>query len=140
MCWIAAEDYSYLDSMEKQNIPVNYYGYTFEVEGGGETEGGSGKVRLAVVELLNARIVVGLALPKDTSIDGEFQLRFMSQDNPTEDIPVVCKLSQEVKRASYMGDDDTKLEYIGFSLEKFYENKGATFYLYDLRRIPQLDR
>jgi hypothetical protein len=137
MCLLTAEDYWNLDSMKEQNIPVNYYGYTFEVEGGVETEGGGGKVKLMVVELINAGMAVGFALPKSRSIEDEFELRFMCYENPSNEIPVVCKLSEEVKRTSYMGDDTAKLEYIGFSLERFYESKGATFYFYDLRGVSQ---
>ncbi|HEY7535855.1 MAG TPA: hypothetical protein VH878_07905 [Thermodesulfobacteriota bacterium] len=133
MCVITAEDYWYLNSMKEQNLPVNYYGYTFEVESGGESEGGVGRVRLMVIELINARMAVGFAIPLKMSVDGEFELRFLSHESPTNEIPLVCKLSQEVKRTSYMGDDNAKLEYIGFSLERFYEAKGATFYFYDLR-------
>ncbi|GBD39900.1 hypothetical protein HRbin37_02186 [bacterium HR37] len=133
MCWVNPEDYWYLHSLQEKNIPVNYYGYTFEVEGTGESEGGESKVRVMVVELLNANMAVGFALPKDKTIEGEFKLGFICQDKPTEDIPVVCKLSKEVKRTSYRGDDNAKLEFIGFSLEKFYESKKVAFYLFDLR-------
>jgi hypothetical protein len=133
VCFIDSEDYWNLDAMRENNIRVNFYGYTFEVEGLGETAGGSSVIKVRVVELLNAYIAVGLALPDNISIDGEFQLNFICQDNPSRDIPLVCKLSDEVKRTMYKGDDLEKLEYIGFSLEKFYESKGVTFYLYDLR-------
>jgi hypothetical protein len=133
LCLVTSEDYFYLSSMGEQNIPVNFYGYTFEVDSVGESEGGSSKVKVIVVELINANMALGFAVRSKMSIDGEFQLNFTSQDNPTKDIPIVCKLSQEVKRTSYAGDDIAKLEYLGLSLEKFYEGKGATFYFYDLR-------
>ncbi len=133
MCWINSEDYWYLDSMREQNITVNSYGYTFEVEDIGETAGGSGTIKLSVVELLNARMAVGFTLPKHISIDGEFQLGFICQDNPSRGIPLICKLSEEVKRTTYKGEYTEKLEYVGFSLEKFYESKGVVFFLYDLR-------
>ena len=133
MCWVNPEDYWYLNALGEKNVPVNYYGYMFEVEGGGETSGGGSVVKLMVVELINANLSVGFALPPGFSVDGEFQLNFVCNDRLSDDIPVVCKLSEEVKRASYMGDDNERLEYVGFSLEKFYENKGATFYLFDLR-------
>lgn len=135
VCFIDSEDYWNLDSMKEQNIRVNSYGYTFEVEGLGEAAGGSSVVR--VIELLNAYVAVGLALPNNISLDGEFQLSFICQDNPSRDIPLVCKLSEEVKRTVYKGDDLERLEYVGFSLEKFYESKGVTFYLYDLRGSGQ---
>lgn len=133
MCWLDAEDYMYLKSIGEKDVSIDYYGYMFEVTGGSETTGGSTTAKLMVVELINAKLAVAFALPADFKIDGEFQLGFISHENPTEDIPIVCKLSNEVKRASYMGDDDEKLEYIGFSLEKFYENKDVRFYLHDLR-------
>ncbi|MGE5445126.1 MAG: hypothetical protein ACM3SR_11090 [Ignavibacteriales bacterium] len=135
VCFIDPEDYWNLDSMKEQNIRVNSYGYTFEVVGLGEAAGGSSVVR--VIELLNAYVAVGLALPNNISLDGEFQLSFICQDNPSRDIPLVCKLSEEVKRTVYKGDDLERLEYVGFSLEKFYESKGVTFYLYDLRGSGQ---
>ena len=133
MCWLDEEDYRYLKSIGEKDMAVDYYGYMFEVTGGSETTGGSTTVKLMVVELINARLAVGFALPLDFKIDGEFQLGFISHENPTEDIPIVCKLSNEVKKASYMGDDNEKLEYVGFSLEKFYESKDVRFYLHDLR-------
>ncbi len=133
MCFVSSEDYWNLDSMKEKNIPVNFYGYTFEVEGMGETSGGSNVVKITVVELLNANMTIGFVLPKGMSIDGEFQLGFICQDNPANEIPLICKLSQEVKRTTYKGDDNERLEYVGFSLERFYESKGVTFYFYDLR-------
>jgi len=123
--------------MREKNIPINFYGYMFEIEGAGEASAGGSVVKLMVVELINANIAVGFALPKGFSFEGEFQLNFASQELPSKDIPIVCRLSQEVKRTSYMGDDNQRLEYVGFSLEKFYEGKGATFYLFDLRGARQ---
>lgn len=137
MCWVNQEDYSNLNSLVESNVPVNFYGYTFNVEGGSEASGGSTIVSVKVVELINAYICVGLVLPESISIDGEFELSFISQEGPgggfASGIPIVCKISDEVKRATYMGDDLEKLEYLGFTLEQFYNSKGATFYLYDLR-------
>ncbi len=132
MCWVDSEDYWNLNAMNKDNQKVDYYGYTFEVEGG--TEGiGSSIVRLVVVELISAKIAVGFILPNHINLGPEFQLRFICHDSPTDDIAVDCKLSDEVKNAKYMGDDNEKIEYIGFTLEKFYENNSAKFYLHDLR-------
>ncbi|HSE83121.1 MAG TPA: hypothetical protein VLB01_01070 [Thermodesulfobacteriota bacterium] len=133
MCLIDQEDHSNLNSLMESNVPVNYYGYTFNVEGGSETSGATTVVSIKVVELMNAYICVGLVLPDSISIDGEFELRFVSQGRTEGGIPIICRISNEVKRATYMGDDLEKLEYIGFTLEQFYHSKGATFYLYDLR-------
>ena len=135
MCWLDAEDYMYISSINEQKIPIDYYGYTFEVSGSAGSTEGSSTVKLIVVELINVKMAVGFVIPNEMKIDGEFKIGFISYEDPLKDIPIVCKLSQEVKRATYMGDDEAKLEYIGFSLEKFYENKGARFYLHDLRGV-----
>ena len=133
MCWVDSEDYWYLHSMNEKNQSLDYYGYTFEVEGG--TEGiGASSVKLIIVEFISAKMAVGFVLPKNFKLeDKDLRLRFISHESPSEDIPVECKLSDEVKRASYMGDDQEKIEYIGFTLEKFYEGNNAKFYLHDLR-------
>lgn len=133
LCWVDSEDYLFLQSMNEQNQTLNYYGYTFEVEGG--TEGiGTSVVRLLVVEFISAKMAVGFVIPNTFKLESnELTLRFVSHENPSKDIPVACKLSDEVKKASYMGDDQEKIEYIGFTLEKFYEKNNAKFYLHDLR-------
>ena len=133
VCFLENEDYWTLDSMGKSNVPVNYYGYVFEVKGGGETEGGITSVRVSVVEFSNARLAIGLALPPGITLDEEFELRFICQDRLDGDIPIVCKLSKEVKSAVHKGDEIERLEFIGLTLEKFYTNKNANFYFYDLR-------
>jgi len=135
MCWLDHEDYEYLKSVSQQKRPLEFYGYTFKVAGGSESTGVATTLRLVVVELKSANMAVGLALPEGMELEGEFELGFISQmdPDPKKDIAIRCKLSEEVKRATYMGDDTEKLEYIGFSLEKFYEGKGARFYLNDLR-------
>ncbi|MCZ6468981.1 MAG: hypothetical protein O6499_04960, partial [Candidatus Dadabacteria bacterium] len=94
---------------------------------------GSSVIRLIVVELIDAKMAVGLITPSDLKLEKELKLRFTSNDSPTKDIVVECKLSDEVKKASYMGNDLEKIEYIGYTLEKFYDSKNAKFYLHDLR-------
>jgi len=133
MCWIDSEDYWYLHSLNEKNESLEYYGYRFEVEGG--TEGiGSSSVRLLIVEFISAKMALGFVTPKDFKLEKpDLTLRFISHEEPTKDVPVQCKISEEVKRASYMGDDQEKIEYIGFTLEKFYESHNAKFYLHDLR-------
>ena len=132
LCMVDSEDYWYLNSVIERSKSVNLYGYTFEVEGGTESTGSS-VIRLIVVELMDAKMVVGLITPSDLKLEKELKLRFTSNDSPTKDIVVECKLSDEVKKASYMGDDLEKIEYIGYTLEKFYDSKSAKFYLHDLR-------
>ena len=59
MCWLDAEDYMYINSISEQKIPVDYYGYTFEVSGSAGSTEGSSTVRLVVVELINVKMTVG---------------------------------------------------------------------------------
>ncbi len=133
MCWVDSEDYWHLHSLNERNQSLDYYGYRFEVEGG--TEGiGTSSVRLLIVEFISAKMAVGFVTPRDFKLeDNDLTLRFISHEQPTDDVPVQCKISDEVKRASYMGDDQEKIEYIGITLEKFYESHNAKFYLHDLR-------
>jgi len=133
ICWVDSEDYWYLHSMNEKNQKLDYYGYMFEVEGG--TEGiGTSTVRFFIFEFISAKMAVGFVIPNNLKLeDRDFTLRFICHDSPSKDIPIECKLSDEVKKASYMGDDQEKIEYIGFTLEKFYEGNSAKFYLHDLR-------
>lgn len=131
MCWLEAEDYWNMNTMNENDQTVDYYGYTFVVEDEGEVSNAS--VRVVVIELINANFTVGFALPDNLDLGKEFQIGFISHDRPTDEIPFVCKLSDEVKKTSYAGDELQKLEYLGFTLEKFYEQKGAKFYMHDLR-------
>ena len=133
MCWVDSEDYWYLHSLHKKNQSLDYYGYKFEIEGG--TEGiGTSVVRLLIIEFISAKMTLGFVTPPNFKMeDNDLTLRFISHEEPTNDVPVACKLSDEIKRASYMGDDQEKIEYIGFTLEKFYESHNAKFYLHDLR-------
>jgi len=136
MCWVDSEDYWYLHSINEQNQTLNYYGYKFEIEGG--TEGtGTSVVRLLIVEFISAKMTVGFVTPENFKMENsDLTLRFISHEEPSKDVPVLCKVSNEVKRASYMGDDQEKIEYIGITLEKFYESHNAKFYLHDLRPQP----
>ena len=76
-------------------------------------------------------------LPSNYKMDKEFKLGFICQEKPDQDIPLECKLSDEVKTAQYPGTDIDRIEYIGFTLEKFYEQKEVKFYLHDLRPPKQ---
>ena len=134
MCWVDSEDYWYLHSLNEKDQKLDYYGYRFEVEGG--TEGiGTSSIRLLIVEFISAKMALGFVTPKDFKLEKpDLTLRFISHEEPTKDVPVQCKISEEVKRASFMGDDQEKIEYIGFTLERFYESHNAKFYLHDLRQ------
>lgn len=132
MCWVDAEDYWYLNSMNEKKETIDYYVYRFVVEGGGEGMGSSA-ITILVAEFNNAKISVGFVIANDFKLDKDITFRFISNDSPSNDIAVETKLSDEVKKAAYMGDDLEKIEYIGFTLEKFYEGHDAKFYLNDLR-------
>ena len=137
MCWLDSEDYWYLNNMHENNQTIDYYAYSFNVEDSSEAPDPT-PVNLVVVELINAKLAIGFALPPNFKFeDSEFKLGFICQDRPDKDIPLECKLSDEVKETKYAGTDIHRLEYIGFSLEKFYEEKGAKFYLHDLRPPAQ---
>ena len=139
MSWVESEDYWNVNNIDKANQDLNYFAYKFVVTGGTEPESAS-SVSIIVVELINAKVAVGYIMPKHIEIEGEFRVGFICQDKPTDDINFVCKLSKEVKKANYNGDDLEKLEYIGFSLEKFYEDKGVKYYMQDLRGAPAQDK
>lgn len=136
MCWLDSEDYWYLNNMHENNQSIDYYAYRFNVEDSSEAPDPT-PVSLIVIELINAKLAIGFALPTQFELEKEFKIGFISQDRPDKDIPLECKLSDEVKNTKYAGTDIHRLEYIGFSLEKFYENKGAKFYLHDLRPPKQ---
>ena len=135
MSWVESEDYWNINKLDNDDKQLDLFAYVFEDSGGSESEGAS-KVSVVVVEIINAKLAVGYILPGHIKLDGEFKIGFICQDRPTDDVSFVCKLSKEVKRASYNGDDLEKLEYIGFSLEKFYENQGVKYYMQDLRGAP----
>jgi hypothetical protein len=139
MSWVESEDYWNVNNINKANQDLNYFAYTFVVTGGTEPESAS-SVSIIVVELINAKVAVGYIMPKHIEIEGEFRIGFICQDKPADDINFVCKLSKEVKKANYNGDDLEKLEYIGFSLERFYEDKGVKYYMQDLRGAPAQDK
>lgn len=132
LCMVDSEDYWQLNSYNESGKSVNYYGYVFEVEGGREGMGTS-SIRLLVFEIIDLKMSIGFVTPNDLELQKEFRLLFIANDSPTKEIPVECKLSDEVKKAAYMGDDLEKIEYIGFTLEKFYDDNNAKFYLHDLR-------
>ena len=48
------------------------------------------------------------------------------------------KLNSNIEYLSVGGENLEKLEYIGYSLEKFYETKKATFYLFDYEGITKI--
>jgi len=134
VCLVETEDYWNINSLVEKNIPIKHYGYRFQVLGGAEGEG-SKEVEIVVFELLNASVSVGLYLPERFAETTQFKLGFTSQTDPTSKVSVECSLSPEVKKVSYEGSERERLEYIGFTLERFYADKGATFYLYDLKGV-----
>ncbi len=122
--------------MHEKNQTLDYYAYRFRVDDNSETPDTT-PVNLLVVEPINVKMAVGLVLPPNYNIDKEFKLGFICQEKPDKDIPLECKLSDEEKKAQYPGTEIDRIEYIGFTLEKFYEQKDAKFYLHDLRPPKQ---
>jgi hypothetical protein len=137
VCWVNPEDYWVVDSLMEKKIPIQHYGYRFEVVGGSEGSGSGDKISLTVIELRNANMAIGLYLPEKFAENREFKLRFISHENPTRELPLECGVTDEIKRVSFDGNEIEQLEYIGFSLERFYGDKSATFYLYDLKGISR---
>lgn len=133
VCWINPEDYWIINSLNENNVPIQSYGYKFEIRGGVDQTNQESGVSLFIQELRNAHITIGVSTPIDYKIDGEFKLGFICQENVTNRLPFACSMSDEVKKTVYSGNDIEKLEYIGYTLERFYQEKGATFYLFDVR-------
>jgi hypothetical protein len=81
-------------------------------------------------------------LPKDKVIEKELEVIFTTQPTADrqmpEDLKLLCEFSEEKKDTQYAGENLEKLEYIGYSLEKFYETKKATFYLFDYEGITKI--
>ncbi|MEE8044619.1 MAG: hypothetical protein V3T32_05770, partial [Thermodesulfobacteriota bacterium] len=75
LCMVDSEDYWYLNSVIERSKSVNFYGYTFEVEGGTESTGKS-VIRLIVIELMEAKMAVGFITPSDLKLEKELKLRF----------------------------------------------------------------
>ena len=136
LCWLDNEDYWNIHNMHSNNETLDYYAYRFSVEDNSEAPDPV-PVNILVVELINAKMVVGFVLPPKYEMDKEFKLGFICQEKPEQDVPLECKLSDEVKTAQYPGTDVDRIEYIGYTLEKFYEQKEVKFYLHDLRPPKQ---
>ncbi len=132
MCWLDSEDYWHLHNMQEGNQAIDYYAYRFNVDDSSEAPDPT-PVNLIVIEMVNANMAVGFVLSPNFKIEKELEIGFICQEKPDKGIPLACKLSDEVKNTKYAGTDIHRIEYIGFTLEKFYENKGAKFYLHDLR-------
>jgi len=136
LCWLDTEDYWRMHNMHENNQTLDYYAYKFSVDDNSEAPDAV-PVNLLVVELISAKMAVGFVLPPNYKMDKEFRLGFICQEKPDKDVPLECKLSDEVKTAQYPGTDIERIEYIGYTLEKFYEQKDARFYLHDLRPPKQ---
>ncbi|WP_462137159.1 hypothetical protein [Candidatus Mycalebacterium sp.] len=126
---IENEDYWNLDSIVSSGKEVASYGYKFVAE---DPSGSTPPVTIAVVELANATFSVGFII-KDDFAENELTLGCICQQVPDKQIPIKTAISDEVKKVQYEGNELQRIEYVGVSLEKFYENRGAKFYLLDLR-------
>ncbi|NSW88202.1 hypothetical protein CL651_000390 [bacterium] len=139
-CLVVNEDYDRLKSTMKEN-KLPHFTYTLTVTGAPEG-GTSTTLKLYVVELVSSNLSIGFTLPPDKPIDKELEIIFTTQPTADvkmpEDLKLICDFSEEKKDTEYAGENLEKLEYIGYSLEKFYETKKATFYLFDYEGITKI--
>ena len=139
-CLVVNEDYDRLKSTMKEN-KLPHFTYTLTVTGAPEG-GTSTTLKLYVVELVSSNLSIGFTLPPDKPIDKELEIIFTTQPTADvkmpEDLKLICDFSEEKKDTEYAGKNLEKLEYIGYSLEKFYETKKATFYLFDYEGITKI--
>ncbi|QMU56025.1 MAG: hypothetical protein GKS04_02365 [Candidatus Mycalebacterium zealandia] len=126
---IENEDYWNLNSIVSSGKEVDSYGYRFVA---GDPSGSAPPVTIVVIELANATFSVGFIV-KDDFTEKELILGYICQQAPDKQIPIKTTISDEVKKVQYEGNELQRIEYVGLSLEKFYENRGAKFYLLDLR-------
>ena len=138
-CLVVNEDYDMLKaSIKEESLPNHSYTLTVT----GTPEGGApSTLVLYVVELVSTNIAIGFTLPEDKEFDKNLEIIFTTQPTAEvkmpEDIKVNIEFSDQKKDTVYDGEKMEKLEYIGFSLEKFYETKKAGFYLFDYERIAK---
>ena len=128
VAWIDSEDYWFLNSMNQKGEAVDFYAYMMVATEPDDTR----PVRIMVIELINAHMAIGFAIPENLNFEGGQEIGFICHENPSKDVAFNYKLSDEVKNVKYSGDDIQKIEYTGFTLEKFYENKQVKFYLNNL--------
>ncbi len=126
---IENEDYWNLNSIMGSVNDIQVYGYKFVAE---NPSGSTPPVIIIVIELANATFSVGFIVSADFK-ETALTLGFICQQVPDKQIEVKATISDEVKKARYEGNELQRIEYVGMSLEKFYENSGAKFYLLDLR-------
>lgn len=129
VCMIENEDYWNLDSIIGSGGGVESYGYRFIAE---DPSGSAAPSTVVVFELANATFSVGLIVSNSFN-ETDMELGFICQQVPDKQIPVKTSVSEEVKKIQKEGDELQRIEYVGLSLEKFYENSGAKFYLLDMR-------
>ena len=134
------EDYDRLRlSIVENKLP--HFTYTLTVSGAPEG-GTSSTLKLYIIELVSSNLSIGFTLPPDKEIDKDLEIVFTTQPTADvkmpEDLKLICEFSDEKKETEYAGENLEKLEYIGYSLEKFYETKKASFYLFDYEGITKL--
>ena len=140
-CLIDNEDYNRIEATLKgDELPS--FTYTITVEDGPEDPEPTGSsIQLYVIELQSVSLAVGFTLPKNKKIEKEVAVVFTThpdaQRTMPKDLVVKLEFSDDQKKANHGGDDLEKLEFIGYSLEKIYETKKATFYLFDYQGITK---
>ncbi len=133
VCWVNSEDYWRISELIDVGNPISSYGYVIEIAE--EIKGGKKDLlKVAVVELKEALVTVGVALPEGIPLNEDFELAFISQDRPTREVSVVCGLHPEdVRKITSSANLSQGLEDVFTQLEVAYTNKDIMFYPYDLR-------
>ena len=134
---IQNEDYDAVQTaIGNEQLPHSSYTITVKNENKGE---GSLPIKLYVLELPTAHIAIGFTLPNTKELEKDISLTFTTypdaqRPNP-EYLKFKCKFSEDQKEEKRDGDPLEKLEYVGYKLEKGYNEKKATFYLFDYQGI-----
>ena len=139
-CLVVNEDYDMLKSSMKEN-KLPHFSYSLIVTGAPEGSS-STTLTLYVLEFVSSNLSIGFTLPSDKPIEKELEVVFTTQPTADvkmpDDLKLICEFSDEKKETTYDGENLEKLEYIGYSLEKFYGTKKATFYLFDYKGITKI--
>jgi len=134
---IQNEDYDAVQTaIGNEQLPHSSYTITVKNENKGE---GSLPIKLYVLELPTVHIAIGFTLPNTQELEKDISLTFTTypdaqRPNP-EYLKFQCKFSDDQKEEKRDGDPLEKLEYVGYKLEKGYNEKKATFYLFDYQGI-----
>jgi len=77
LCMVDSEDYWNLNSVIEAGKAMNYYGYTFNVEGSPDGKSDS-VVRLIVMEFADSKMAVGFVTPNELKLEKELRIKFIT--------------------------------------------------------------